>query len=123
MTTANISDDIVKAVTMSGLDYHLTQTPCSIQFSIRKKFIKRFNEASESKHNSFEVEKLLEETEVLKENLYQVQKEYQFPLVPMGVLVPGSAHTRPSAQPPIDTSGNFPPHMSVESPSKISPNP
>ena len=77
MTTANISDDIVKAVTTSGLDYHLTQTPCSIQFSIRKKFIKRFNEASESKHNSFEVEKLLEETEALKENLNQAQKEYQ----------------------------------------------
>jgi hypothetical protein len=25
----------------------------------------------------------------------------------MGVLAPGSAHARPSAQPPIDTSGNF----------------
>ena len=26
-------------------------------------------------------------------------------LSPMGVLAPGSAHGRPSAQPPIDTSG------------------
>ena len=34
------------------------------------------------------------------------------PLVPMGVLAPGSAHARPSAQPPIDTSGNFSAHMS-----------
>ena len=25
----------------------------------------------------------------------------------MGALAPGSAHARPSAQPPIDTSGNF----------------
>ena len=46
----------------------------------------------------------------------------EFPLAPMGVLAPGYAHTRPSAQPPINNSGNFPTHMSVESPSKISPN-
>ena len=37
----------------------------------------------------------------------------KFPLTPMGVL----------ARPPIDTSGNFPAHMSAESPSNISPNP
>jgi hypothetical protein len=30
----------------------------------------------------------------------------EFPLVPMGVLAPGSAHTRPSDQAPIDTSGS-----------------
>jgi hypothetical protein len=36
---------------------------------------------------------------------------------------PGSAHARPSAQPPIDVSGNFPAQVSAESPSKISPNP
>ena len=47
----------------------------------------------------------------------------KFPLAPMGVLVPGSAHARPSTQPPIDTSGNFLAHMSAESPSNISPNP
>ena len=41
----------------------------------------------------------------------------------MGVLAPGSAHARPSARPPINTSGNFPAHVSVESPSNISPNP
>ena len=41
----------------------------------------------------------------------------------MGVLAPGSAHARPSARLPIDTSGNFPAHMSAESPSNISPNP
>ena len=41
----------------------------------------------------------------------------------MGVLTPGSAHSRPSAQPPIDVSGNFPAHMSAESPLNISPSP
>ena len=35
----------------------------------------------------------------------------KFPLAPMGVLAPRSAH----AQPPIHTSENFPPHMSAES--------
>jgi hypothetical protein len=39
-----------------------------------------------------------------------------------GVLAPGSAHARPSAQPPIDMRGNFPTHVSAESPSYISPN-
>ena len=39
----------------------------------------------------------------------------QFPLAPMGVLAPGSAHARPSARPPIDTTGNFPAHVSAES--------
>jgi hypothetical protein len=47
----------------------------------------------------------------------------QFPLTPMGVLAPGSAHARPSAQPPIDVSGYFSAHVSAESPSNISPNP
>ena len=37
----------------------------------------------------------------------------------MGVLAPVSAHAGHSAQPPIDTSGNFPARMSAES---ISPN-
>ena len=36
-------------------------------------------------------------------------------LAQMGVLAPGSAHARPSARPPIDTSGNFPAHVSAES--------
>jgi hypothetical protein len=31
----------------------------------------------------------------------------EFPLTPMRVLAPGSAHVTPSAQPPIDVSGNF----------------
>ena len=31
----------------------------------------------------------------------------QFPLAPMGVLAPVSAHAGHSAQPPIDASGNF----------------
>jgi hypothetical protein len=39
----------------------------------------------------------------------------KLPLAPMGVLAPGSAHARPSAQPPFDTGGNFPPHVSVGS--------
>ena len=36
----------------------------------------------------------------------------KIPLAPMGVLAPESAHVRPSARPPIDTSGNFSEHMS-----------
>jgi hypothetical protein len=31
----------------------------------------------------------------------------EFLLAPMGALAPGSVHARPSAQAPIDTSGNF----------------
>ena len=45
------------------------------------------------------------------------KRKEKFPLVPMGVLAPGSAHARPSARPPIDTSGNFPPPVSAEWPS------
>ena len=41
----------------------------------------------------------------------------------MGVLAPGSAHARPSAQPPINVSGNFPAPVSAEWPSNISPSP
>ena len=41
----------------------------------------------------------------------------------MKVHAPGSAHLNPSARPSIDTSGNFPVHVSAESPSNISPNP
>ena len=33
----------------------------------------------------------------------------------MGVLAPGSVHARPSARPPIDTSGHFSAHVSAES--------
>ena len=47
----------------------------------------------------------------------------KFPLAPMGVLAPVSAHAGPSAQPPIGTSRNFPARMSAESPSNISHNP
>ena len=36
-----------------------------------------------------------------------------------GVLAPGSAHARTSARPPIDTSRNFPAHVSAESPSSF----
>ena len=50
-------------------------------------------------------------------------EEEESSLALMGVLAPGSVHARPSARPPIDTSGNFPEHMSAESPSNISPNP
>ena len=41
----------------------------------------------------------------------------------MGVLAPGSVHARPSARPPIDTSGNFLAPVSAESPSNIPPTP
>ena len=47
----------------------------------------------------------------------------KFQLMPMGVLTPGTAHAKFSARPPIDMSGNFPAHVSAESPSNISPNP
>ena len=47
----------------------------------------------------------------------------RIPFTPMGVLTPGSTHARSSARAPIDMSGNFPAHMSAESPSNISPNP
>jgi hypothetical protein len=47
----------------------------------------------------------------------------KFPLTSMGVLAPASAHTRPSARLPIKMSQHFLPHVSAESPSKISPNP
>jgi hypothetical protein len=40
----------------------------------------------------------------------------------MGVLAPGSAHARPSAQLPIDVSVNFLAHVSAESPSKCTKN-
>ena len=39
------------------------------------------------------------------------RKWREFPLAPMGVLAPGSAHAWPSARPPIDTSGNFSVHV------------
>jgi hypothetical protein len=39
--------------------------------------------------------------------IWKNNKEKEFPLAPMGVLADGSAHSRPSAQPPIDTRGIF----------------
>jgi hypothetical protein len=57
------------------------------------------------------------------DNINLLTRYYKFPLAPMGVLAPGSGHARPSARPPIDTSGNFPAHMSAEAPSNISSNP
>ena len=55
---------------------------------------------------------------------YHITKwKMKFPLAPMGVLAPVSAHAGHSAQPPIGTSGNFPARVSAELPSNISPNP
>jgi hypothetical protein len=54
---------------------------------------------------------------------HEYKLKEKIPIAPIGVLAPGSAHNRPSARPPIDTSGIFTPHMSAESPSIISPNP
>jgi hypothetical protein len=63
-------------------------------------------------------------TKILFENMNaRYSNRNKFPLAPMGVLAPGSAHARPSARPPIDTSGNFSAHVSAESPSNISPIP
>ena len=46
----------------------------------------------------------------------------KIPLTPMGVLAPRLRTLDVSARPPIDTRGNFPAHMSAESPLNISPN-
>ena len=43
----------------------------------------------------------------------QNEKKDIFPLASMGALDPGSAHARPSVQPPIDTSGNLSAHVSA----------
>ena len=55
--------------------------------------------------------------DILPEENTKMRAIYKFPLAPMGVLAPGSAHARPSAQPPIDVSGNFPAPVSAEWPS------
>ena len=47
----------------------------------------------------------------------------KFLLAQMVVLPPGSVQAWPTTQPPINTSGYFPAHMSAKSPSNISPNP
>ena len=47
------------------------------------------------------------------ESLLGSQQHEQFPLAPVGALAPGSAHARPSDQPPIDTSGKFSVQVSV----------
>ena len=43
----------------------------------------------------------------LRNAVSEHEKVSRIPLAPMGVLAPGSAHARPSAQPPMDTSGYF----------------
>ena len=48
---------------------------------------------------------------------------WEIPLTPMGVLVPVSVHAGPSAQRPMNVSGNFPADMSAELPSNNFPNP
>ena len=45
-------------------------------------------------------------------NDYLLVNDNKIPLAPMGVLAPGSAHARPSARPPLNTSGIFSAHMS-----------
>ena len=47
---------------------------------------------------------------------YRIIKTIRIPLAPRGDLAPGSAQARPSAWPLIDSSGNFPVHVSAESP-------
>ena len=51
----------------------------------------------------------------MKHSVVEAAIGVKFPLTPMGVLAPGSARARPSAQPPIDGSGNFPARVSVKS--------
>ena len=55
----------------------------------------------------------------MSELLENIKTTSEFSLTPMGVLAPGSAHARPSAQPPIDMSGIFR-HTFLQSPSKFS---
>jgi hypothetical protein len=45
---------------------------------------------------------------------YQYIDKCKFLLALMGVLAPGSVYARPSAQPHIDTSGNFSAQVSAE---------
>ena len=52
-----------------------------------------------------------EEKHKINVKTIDTKSDEKFPLTPMGVLAPGSAHARPSAQPPIDVSGNFPPRV------------
>ena len=51
--------------------------------------------------------------EALREQLKKKKRKKKFPLAPMGVLAPVSAHAGPSAQPPMGTSGKFPAHVSA----------
>ena len=60
---------------------------------------------------------------MLKMIMRKYERVSKFPLAPMGVLAPVSAHAGTSAQPPIGTSGNFPARMSAKLPSNISLNP
>ena len=46
----------------------------------------------------------------------ELKLETKFPLTPMGVLAPGSAHARPFPRPLIKMSGNLLAHMSAKSP-------
>jgi hypothetical protein len=55
-----------------------------------------------------------------KKKARKEKERKKFLLAPMGALTPGSVHARPSARPPINTSGNLPAHMSSESPSNTS---
>ena len=48
------------------------------------------------------------------------KRREKIPLTPMGVLAYGSVHARPSAQPTINVSRNFPAQVSAEWPSNIS---
>ena len=50
---------------------------------------------------------------VHKLSLHILIQQIKFPLAAMGVLATGSAHARPSALPPIDTSGNVSVNLSA----------
>ena len=71
--------------------------------------------------------KLLEGQNYMKNEMMimkgTLEKYEKFSKAPMGVLAPGSAHARPSAQTLIDMSRNLPALMSAESTSNIFPHP
>ena len=66
MSVDQICESIIRQVNLSRLDHQINQTPYSMYFSIRKKFVKG--------HNPI----LYFSTELLKDiEIFQVKQEYQ----------------------------------------------
>ena len=66
MSVDQTCESIIRHVNLSRLDYHMNQTPYSMHFSIRKKFVKGNNPS------------LQFFPDILKDiEIFQVQQEYQ----------------------------------------------